>query len=224
MQTDLSGQTILLTGAAGRLGRVLAPRLAAAGARVAAADLEAPSFDHASITTFAADVSREADTERLFSEVAERVGPLDALIHTVGMWAGAPLAETPLADFEEVLRVNLTSTFLCFREAVRHFRGAGRPGRLVALASRQGVAGGVAEQPAYSAAKAGVVRLVESAAAEGAPHGITAAAVAPSMILYGSEPAGTAGVSAERVAALCAYLASPAGRDHNGAVLAAFGA
>lgn len=223
MQTDLSGQTILLTGAAGRLGRVLAPRLAAAGARVAAADITPPDAAHQSITTFTADVASEPDTERLFREIDQRVGPLDALIHTVGSWAGAPLAETPLADFEAVLRTNLTSAFLCFREAVRHFRRHDRPGRLVALASRQGLVGGAAEQPAYSAAKAGVVRLVEATAAECAAHGISAAAVAPSMILFGDEPAGTEGVSAERIAALCAYLASPAGRDHSGAVLAAFG-
>jgi NAD(P)-dependent dehydrogenase (short-subunit alcohol dehydrogenase family) len=119
-----------------------------------------------------------------------------------------------------VLSVNLTSTFLCFREGVRHFRRHGG-GRLVALASRQGAEGGVPEQAAYAASKAGVIRLVEATAKEYGGEGISASAVAPSMILFGGQQG--KGVSAERIAGLCAYLASEAGAIHTGTVLRAYG-
>src|SRR5690606_29863362 len=114
----------------------------------------------------------------------------------------------------------LTSTFLCFRAAVRLMQADRSGGRLVAIASRQGADGGVAEQAAYSASKAGVVRLVEAVAAEYAGTGITAAAVAPSTILFGGAGAG---VPAEQVAALCAYLCSDDGAAHAGTVVRAFG-
>lgn len=214
MEPDLSGTTVLVTGVCGRLGRLLVPMLRAQEARVVPVD--APG----SGAPLETDLTDEAAVETLFDGLDR---PLDAVIHTVGMWDGRPLAETDLADFRQTMDVNLTSAFLVFREAVRHFLDRERPGRLVALASKQGTDGGVAEQAAYSAAKAGVVRLVEATHAEYARQGIHAAAVAPSMILFGREPEGTKGVSAERVAALCAYLASPAGADHSGSVLRAFG-
>lgn len=95
-------------------------------------------------------------------------------------------------------------------------------GRLVAVASGQGADGGVAEQGPYSAAKAGVVRLVEAVAAEQDGR-ITAVAVAPSMILFGGEEPGTRGVSVEAIADLCVYLAGEGGGIHNGEVLRAYG-
>ncbi len=221
---DLDGQAVVLTGAFGRLGRILTRRLLDAGATVAAVDARAadPVVDSDRLHLYRADVTDEAETERVFAKAAEALGPPGALVHTVGTWAGEPLVETSLDGWETVLRVNLTSTFLCFREAARHFQRAGTDGRLVAVASKQGADGGVAEQAAYSASKAGVVRLVEATAAELNGAGITAAAVAPSMILFGGE-GDTPGVPAERIADLCAYLASSAGAAHNGAVLRAYG-
>lgn len=225
MNIDLSGIPVVLTGAAGRLGRVLTRRLLEAGAVVAAVDAHAaqPAEEADRLRFYGADVTDERAVAEAFGRIREEVGVPSALVHTVGMWAGAPLAETALSDWETVLRVNLTSTFLCFREAVRQMRQAGQGGRLVAIASRQGADGGVAEQAAYSASKAGVVRLVEATTAEHAAHGITAAAVAPSMILFGEEGESARGVPAQRVADLCAYLCAEGGAVHNGAVLRAYG-
>lgn len=213
---------MLLVGAAGRLGRVLAGQLAEAGALVAAADMQhVETFENN--RSYKVDATSETDVERLFSEVETDLGAPDAVIHVIGTWAGKPLVETSLDDFESVMRINLTSAFLCFREAARSFQRSAKGGRMVAVASRQGLAGGVAQQVAYSASKAGVVRLVESAAQELASHGIAASGVAPSMILFGDEPSGTSGTSAEHIAKLCAYLASPEGAVHTGTVLAAYG-
>ena len=219
MTTDLSGKTIILTGAFGRLGRTLTRRLLDDGATVAGIDRHTadPVVDSDCLHLFKADVSDGGEVEAVFAQIQDAVGPADGLVHTVGMWDGQPFAETPLEDWETMLRVNLTSTFLCFRAAARQMQEAG--GRLVGIASRQGADRGVAQQAAYSASKAGLVRIVEAIAAEYDGQ-ITAAAVAPSTILFGRDGDG---VSAERIAALCAYLCTDEGAVHNGTVLRAYG-
>ena len=212
----------MLTGAFGRLGRILTRTLLDAGAVVAGIDARAadPVVASSRLHLFKADLSSEKEVAEAFDRIAEEVGRPDALVHTVGMWDGGPFAQTSLEDWETMLRVNLTSAFLCFREAVRRAE-ANRSGsmRLVGIASKQGADRGVAEQAAYSASKAGVVRLVEAVAAEYGER-ITAAAVAPSAILFGGDGEG---VPAEEIARLCAMLCSDAGADHNGDVLRAYG-
>jgi NAD(P)-dependent dehydrogenase (short-subunit alcohol dehydrogenase family) len=221
MTTDLSGKTIILTGAFGRLGRILTRRLLDDGATVAALDRHTadPVADSDRLHLFKADVSDEQGVSEVFARVQDTLGPADGLVHTVGMWDGQPFAETPLEDWERMLRVNLTSTFLCFRAAVRQMQASGTGGRLVGIASRQGADRGAAEQAAYSASKAGLVRIVEAVAAEYDGR-ITAAAVAPSTILFGGDGDG---VSADHVAGLCAYLCTDEGAVHNGSVLRAYG-
>ena len=222
---SLTDRVIVVTGAAGRLGRVVASHLAAAGATVVGVDLEAPEppvDDRENTPRFlgvAADLASASGVREAFAVAAE-AGPIDALVHTVGMWAGAPLAETGLDAWETILRVNLTSTFLAFREASRRMADGGR---LVAIASGQGADRGVAQQAGYSASKAGVIRLVEAADAELAPRGIAAVAVAPSTILFGDEDADARGVTADEIAALIVRLVGPDGAAHAGETVRAYG-
>ena len=217
---DLSGHVVVVTGAAGRLGRVVAAHLSDAGAKVVGLDRQPHAVgDHRVV----ADVTDPGSTAAAFADAADAVGEPDGLVHTVGMWAGGPFAETALADWRAVMDVNLTSTFVVFQTAARRMLGSEAGGRLVALASGQGADKGVAEQAAYSASKAGVVRLVESVAAEYRAHDVSAAAVAPSMILFGDEAEGTRGVGVDEVARLCVTLCGPAGNVHNGSVLRAYG-
>ena len=191
-----------------------------AGARVVALDLQRPDGD-ALAHAAAVDLADESAVEQAFADAAAAAGRPDALVHVAGSWDGRPLLETSLADWEAQLRPNLTTAFLCFREAARHM-AQGDGGRLVGIASRQGADGAPAQQAAYAAAKAGVVRLVEACAAEFEGRGITAAAVAPSMILFGNEEPGTKGISADEVAATCAQLCATR-QAANGEVLRLYG-
>ena len=223
METNMSSRIVVVTGARGRLGRLVSERLLQSGAAVAALDVVPPDDLPAGAIPIGADLADEGDVAEAFTRIEDDLGAPTGLVHTVGMWDGAPLTATTLDAWERVLRVNLTSTFLCFREAARAMRRAGSGGRLVAIASRQGVERGPAEQGGYAASKAGVMRLVEAAAAEYASEGITACAIAPSMILFGDEDHGTRGVPASAIVDLCIYLCGDGGLVHNGSVLRAYG-
>ena len=210
-----------MTGAGGRLGRLVAERLVAAGAAVAALDRTVPTIDGA--LGVAADLADEASAEAAFGRVEAALGTPRALVHAVGVWDGAPFAETTLAAWDAVLTANLTTAFVCARAAVRRMLAAGVGGSVVLVASGQGADRGVAQQAAYSAAKAGVVRLAEAIAAEHREAGIAAVAVAPSTLLFGGEAAGTAGVNADDIADLCVRLCGPEAHVHAGATLRAYG-
>lgn len=220
MQSNLDGRNVILTGVGGRLGRVVLEKLMQAGATVTGLDAQEVSDAPEGLRALQVDLTSESGISEAFQRVVDARGDLHGVIHTVGMWGGAPLTETGVSDWDRMLDINLKSTFLVFREAASHMQDAG--GRLVAIASKQGVDAGVAEQGPYSAAKAGVVRLVESSAAEYDGR-ITAAAVAPSMILFGDEEGGTEGVTVDAIADLCVYLCGAGGVVHNGEVIRAFG-
>lgn len=222
---DLDDRVIAVTGAGGRLGRRLCRHLAARGATLAA--LDRPDaldvLEEHSGQTYPFDATDEGKVRTAFAAILERQGRLDALVHTVGAWAGEPLLETSQADFQHQIDLNLTSAFLCFREAVRQMQATDDPiGRLVGIASGQGADRGAAEQYGYSAAKAGVMRLVEAAAEELNGTGLTAHAVAPSTILFDEETE-QEGVPAKRLVELIEYLLSPAGEALSGATLRAYG-
>lgn len=210
---------VLITGAAGRLGTVTIHGFLEAGYRVVGLDRQEKSDAAAPI--LAVDATDEESVARGFDHIVSAHGTPSVLIHTVGMWAMAPLAETKLEDWRTMMEVNLTSTFVLFREAARRMAASG--GTLIAMASRQGSVQGAAQQGAYSASKAGVVRLVEAVAAEYAGTGLTAHAVAPSMILFGGEGEDARGVSAEDLVQHFLHLCSPAGASLSGATIHAFG-
>lgn len=217
---DLTDHVVVVTGATGRLGSVVVQELTKAGARVAALDREPAPGGHLVAVT---DVTDERATAAAFDRVEREMGTPQAVVHTVGMWDGGALAETSLEAWRRVIDVNLTSAFVVFREAARRMLRAGTEGHLVGVAAGQGVDKGVAQQAAYSASKAGVVRLVEATAAEYRDAGITATAVAPSLILFGDEEPDARGVAVDEVASLCVTLCGSAGTVHNGSVVRAYG-
>lgn len=221
--TMLDDKVVVITGASGRLGSRIVQRFVDDGVMVAAvyrSEEEAAAFNTThpgKSEAFAIDLAKEAHVRSGFDQILERFYRIDAVIHAVGTWEAHPLAKTTLEDWRRVMDVNLTSTFLCFREALRVMEG---PGRLIAFASRQGADRAVAEQAAYAAAKAGLIRLVEAISAEYADRGITAHAVAPSTILFANR---SGGVYADDLINLCRMLVGTIGRAVSGATIRAYG-
>lgn len=212
-----SSPLAIITGASGRLGSKTVQGFLDAGYRVVGFDRSA-SRDGAA-PTLAVDATNEQSVADAFRRIEQEYGTPSVVVHTVGMWAMKPFVDTTLDEWKTMMDVNLTSTFLVFREGARHMAEQG--GALIAVSSRQGSVQGAAQQGGYSASKAGVKRLVEAIAEEAAGTGLTAHAVAPSMILFDGEDG--AGVTADDLVEHFLYLASPAGDSLNGVTLHAFG-
>lgn len=171
----LAGLRLLVTGAAGGIGRACAERLTAEGAAVAVADLEAPSAGGS--VSLAGDVTDAADTERLVAAAAESLGGLDGLVLAAGIhWAG-PTHEMSPDAFAKVMEVNVNGTFHCCHAALPRFveQGSGRIVTLGSTASLRGAPG----LAAYSAAKGAVLNLTKSIAVEYARAGVRANCLCP---------------------------------------------
>ena len=223
MSDQFQGKTVVITGANGRLGQQVVRAFAERGATIALVPpTEAEAYDvalpeGADAWGFPCDATDEGAVTQCFEAMRAQFGAVDVLVHTVGGWSSSPLADTTVDDWRRMMDLNLTSTFLAFRAAAGLMTGEGR---LIAIASGQGADKGVAEQAAYSAAKAGVVRLVEAVASEYDGR-ITAHAVAPSTLLADGQEG--QGVAASTIADLIVHLSGSAGAALNGQTIRAYG-
>ena len=173
----LAGLRVLVTGAAGGIGRAIAERLLAEGSRVAVTDLAPPDGLEGADAALGGDVTVEEDAERVVAEARESLGGLDALALTAGIhWVG-PTHEMPPTEFDRVLAVSARGTFLFCRAALPAMVEQ-RAGRIVTIGSTAAVVG-AANLTAYAAAKGAVLQLTRSIAAEYAPYGIRANCLCP---------------------------------------------
>ncbi len=224
--SEVDGKTIVVTGANGRLGRVVCRTFREQGARpvgiVRTKDMrrQLRSDDEMPSDVFVADVTAGHEVDSCFTAIAQQFDTIDGLVHTVGMWTETPLKDTRLDEWQQVLSVNLTSAWLCFQRAAPLM---GEGGRLIGFSSAQGADQGQSKQAAYSAAKAGIVRLVEASAREFKEDGITAHAIAPSFIRFDDSDDQPEGVDASDIASLCVYLCGPGGNALNGATIRTYG-
>lgn len=192
----LEGRCVVVTGAAGNLGAAVVARLRREGAKVFPIDRAI------------ADVTDEAQVEKAYDAVAS---PLWGAVHCTGGWAGGAVADTSVATFEKMIALNLRSTFLCCRAAIRRMAGGGRIVNVAAYGPATFT--GIAHNAAYAAAKAGVIALTKAIAEEGGP--VRANCVAPNTLRTPQNAAAmpkadqSRWIPLEDVAEAVAYLLSP---------------
>ena len=190
MSQRFVNKTVIVTGAAGGIGKAAVERFAREGAKIVAVDLkQSPLDDALAIAKSAggeaiavdADVSNESDVQRYVDEAGSRFGGVDVLFNNAGIeGAVVPLDQYPIDMFEKVLAVNVTGVFLGMKHVIPAFRARGG-GCIVNTASVAGLRGN-AIIPAYVASKHAVVGLTTSAAATYGKEGIRVNAICPSPI------------------------------------------
>jgi len=182
------GRVALVTGAASGIGRATAERLAAEGARVVCADVQADEVEETAralreaggeATALRCDVTDPDDADRAVAVAVDGFGGLDVLCNVAGILRFGHTHEFELDDWNRVLAVNLTGTFLMCRAAIPTLLASG--GNLVNMASSAAVKG-TPWSAAYNASKGGVVAFTRGIAIEYAKQGLRANAVSPSGI------------------------------------------
>jgi NAD(P)-dependent dehydrogenase (short-subunit alcohol dehydrogenase family) len=223
-KATLSGKVVLVTGAARRIGRGIALRLAAEGARVgihyydskkdAAETAESCQAFGQTAGLFRANLESVAEIGRMFSEVDERYGRLDGLVNNAARFTRFDPLEITEADWDYIHSVNLKAVFFCCQQGARMMqRGGG--GRIVNISSLGGIRPW-AEHAHYCASKAGVIMLTRALAKAFAPS-ITVNSVAPGVIpfddidergekLVAVTPAGRGGTPGEVADAVAYFL------------------
>jgi 3-oxoacyl-[acyl-carrier protein] reductase len=188
---DLSGKVAVVTGGSKGIGRATCELLAANGCRVAVVARSAEGVEEtatalqrqgADSVGLAADVSDEPALARVRREVESAFGPVDVLLPFAGGFERFSAAwETTPQEWDEVMRVNLTSSFLALREFLPSMIER-RRGAVVLMSSVSARVLDKLTTAAYAAAKAGVLMLMRHAAIEAGPHGVRINAIAPATV------------------------------------------
>ena len=234
---------VLMTGAGGGIGLSAATRLTRDGFLVAGIDVaEEPlarlraetAASGAEALGFVQDIRDDKGVGRVVDEVIARAGTPSALVNVAGVGGVATLHETSIEDWNRIIGINLTGTFVMCRAVLPHMLEAGK-GDIVNVASVAGVVG-VRERSAYTASKTGVVGLTRSITADYAHRGIRCNAVCPGtvatewvekIVAAADDPEATRRAmderqldgrmgSPEEVAAAIAFLLTPESRFVNG--------
>jgi 3-oxoacyl-[acyl-carrier protein] reductase len=188
---SLADRVVLVTGSSRGIGAEVAVKAAAEGAIVAvhynrSADAAQRTIERvraagAEGDCFPADIADGGQAERLVEQVIERFGRVDGLVNNAGLTQVGPFLEIEPAEWEEIIRTDLTAAFHTCRAVLPSMLERG-DGAIVNIASRLAQMG-IAETAAYSAAKAGLLGLTRSLAREFGPRGIRINAVAPGVTI-----------------------------------------
>jgi len=228
---DFSGRSAVITGAAGAIGAAVARSFAQSGARVTGLDVRPADG------VVCCDITDEAAVGRVMADIASRHQVTD-LVHCAGVLSVGDVLTVPAGEIRRVLNINLMSAFIVAQAAGRLLG----PGAAMTFLGSQAAVHGAAGWAAYCAAKAGVVRLVESLAQELGPSGIRVNAVCPGSVdspmtghaidlIATEEHAEAAAIrhryeranplgrmaSTDEIAGICLFLSSPLASYINGA-------
>jgi len=188
----LTKKRAVVTGGATGIGFAICYRLAEAGATILVADIDAHAAQKASEELkshgykayFArCDVSREDEVKTMVNTAAEQMGGIDILVNNAGIYPRMPLGEMTGDDFEKVVSVNLTGTFLCSRYASEKLITQERGGCIINIASIEAIHPSSTGMSAYDASKGGILMLTRSLAVELGRHNIRVNAIAPGGIM-----------------------------------------
>ncbi len=191
---SLDGRVAVIPGGSGGIGSALAEALAGAGARVAVVGRTQESCDAAVARVRAAgseglaitaDVTIEAECDRMVAETLERFGRIDILVNAVGGGAGKvlhPAEEYPRSDWDWIMELNIRSTVLPTQAAVRTMIEAGHGGAVLNISSVRANLGINAGYSAYVAAKGAISSLTRQWATEWAKHSIRVNAIMPTFV------------------------------------------
>ncbi|RWG04134.1 3-oxoacyl-ACP reductase family protein [Mesorhizobium sp.] len=183
----LSGRTAVVTGAGRGIGLAVAEAYVREGANVVIVDRDSDVASEAAdrlgqkALAVRADISVDDDVASIVEKTIERFGTVEILVNNAGVGATTLFLESSREEFERVVRINLTGTFLV-AQAFARIMAAKRYGRIINIASLSGQKGGVGRS-AYGASKAGVELLTKVMAVELAESGITVNSIAPGPIL-----------------------------------------
>ena len=183
MSRKLDGRTAIVTGAAQGIGKAIAARLAADGAKVIVSDMNAAGAEAAAkaighgAIAIACDISKPEDVANLVA----KAGPVHVLVNNAAIVPFIAWDDIDLAHWRRLIDVNLTGTYMMTRAVTDKMRAAGIKGRIINIASNTFFAG-TPNMAAYVASKGGVIGFTRAAATELGKHGITVNALSPGLI------------------------------------------
>lgn len=183
----LAGQRVLITGGAGGVGRETAARMVAAGARVISADIPGATRHAEGTTTFAGDVARHDEIERLFELVDHELGGLDILVACAGLPSDS-LMDISDEGWRQVIDANLVSYVGCAKKAIERIRKSGREGGQVILVGSISVHIKAVGESVYNASKGGVAMFAETLRKEMIPEKIRVTLIEPGAIATHLQP------------------------------------
>ena len=234
---DFADRVVIITGAAGNLGRAVVKAFRAAGAKLVLVDrapdrlprlfpdlTDSPNC----LLATSVDMTDAGAVEAMAGQALERFGRIDVLVNTVGGYrAGKPVQDTSLDTWDFMLDLNARTAFIASRAVIPTMVGQGQ-GKIVNVASRAAIKGN-AKAVAYSAAKSAVLRLTEAASAELKRSGIHVNCVVPSTIDTPENREAMPNAKHSRwvqpaaIADVILFLASDAARAIHGAAIPVYG-
>jgi len=240
---SLEGKVAIVTGGAGSLGETIAEALAAYGANVVVTGrtLETLQVAVAKIEKYGrkalaivCDVTKEDQVAAMVEEVKTKCGRIDILFNVAGIAKRFPAEDFPVEDFQQVININVTGTFIACKQVGKVFKEQGY-GKIINISSVRGFAGHPGGYAAYGASKAAVDLVTKQLATEWAKYGINVNAIAPTIfwtpltqqvledeklkkIFLDRIPLGRAAVPEDMVGA-SVYLAAPASNFITGQII-----